>query len=460
MGTTQYEPGMFGRRFKSKRDQILHDPFKGPPITQFIKSSTIWDIWPSVLVFTLEALAITLTNHPKHNYHHGTGSAYAQYTEARRAWGSVIHHSRTLARMIWLHIPDELYPHSEKDSPSDAEVNQAILEKKTMTNLIEAFSVSVKHYLRGERGIFYEDLYHLVCFLPKYGVPSYVQMPKAPQLPELDAFEILKNEKSDEFVKIEVTSENHHNNLSTSTTRSISLYPDPLIPPITLKPSYDPPKRTLCDHLPLFRIFRSLWKGVMNVTKQRRRSFHKLDDDNLPLEILWQLDAYVTSLQRRKILDVPTTNSMNASILGLSDALGTVERVLTTPLPFGYTVHLKFHKITVPATSLISFVFLGFIQISEDIENPFGYSPNDLDLDHFCFDIIAKEIDELTSSPPSNPSNYIFSSSNLPLFNLGQFKTSEEIYQSMKPDELRISLSRKEIPSSNPSSVIIKPGKV
>lgn len=44
---------------------------------------------------------------------------------------------------------------------------------------------------------------------------------------------------------------------------------------------------------------------------------------------------------------------------------------------------------------LISFVFLGFLNISEDIEKPFGYSPNDLDMDHFCFNIIAKELDEL-----------------------------------------------------------------
>ncbi|EGG03525.1 uncharacterized protein MELLADRAFT_109235 [Melampsora larici-populina 98AG31] len=479
MVKAQLESGISGRRFKSKRDQILHDPFKGPPLAQFIKSSTIWDIWPSVSAFTLEAIAIAFTNRPKHDYHHGTGtsSAYAQYTEARRAWGSMIHHSRTLARIIWIHIPDELYPHSEKDPPSDAEVNQAILEKKTMTNLIESFSVSVKHYLRGERGIFYEDLYHLVCFLPKYNVPSYVQMPNAPQLPEFEAFETLKKEKSDKFIKIELPSASHQSNQSTSNSRSTIQYPDPLIPPIKLLPSYNPPKKTLCDHLPVFRIFRSLWKGALNFTKQRRRSVQNLNDDNLPLEILWQLDAYITSLKRRKMLDVPTTNSMNASIVGLSDALSTLERVLTTPLPFGYTVHLKtviwgyllflpfqligtFKKITIPATALISFVFLGFLKISEDIENPFGYSPNDLDLDHFCFNIIAKEIDELTSSPPSNPSDYIFSASNLPLFNLGEFKTAEEIYQSMKPDELRNSLSRKDISSSNSNSSLLKRGEV
>ena len=36
-----------------------------------------------------------------------------------------------------------------------------------MLNMLEAFAVSLKHYLRGESGLHYEDLYHLVLFLPK-----------------------------------------------------------------------------------------------------------------------------------------------------------------------------------------------------------------------------------------------------------------------------------------------------
>lgn len=49
---------------------------------------------------------------------------------------------------------------------------RALIEKKTIMNLLEGFGVSVKHYLRGEEGIFYEDLYHLVKFLPAYALPN------------------------------------------------------------------------------------------------------------------------------------------------------------------------------------------------------------------------------------------------------------------------------------------------
>jgi hypothetical protein len=67
---------------------------------------------------------------------------------------------------------------------------RVLIEKKTIVNLIEAFSVSTKHYLRGEEGIFYEDLYHLVKFLPPYALPA--SLPSA-----VDVSEIPTNPSSD-----------------------------------------------------------------------------------------------------------------------------------------------------------------------------------------------------------------------------------------------------------------------
>jgi hypothetical protein len=49
-----------------------------------------------------------------------------------------------------------------------------LVEKKTVINLLEAFSVALKHYLRGEDGIYYTDLYHLVKFLPPYALPPTI----------------------------------------------------------------------------------------------------------------------------------------------------------------------------------------------------------------------------------------------------------------------------------------------
>jgi ion channel-forming bestrophin family protein len=62
------------------------------------------------------------------------------------------------------------------EGPADLDQNKArvLIEKKTAINLLEAFAVAVKHYLRGEDGIYYADLYHLVKFLPPYAFPSTI----------------------------------------------------------------------------------------------------------------------------------------------------------------------------------------------------------------------------------------------------------------------------------------------
>jgi hypothetical protein len=65
-------------------------------------------------------------------------------------------------------VPDD-ESHSQSEDQRKARV---LIEKKTIINLLEAFAVAVKHYLRAEEGIFYEDLYHLVKFLPAYALPK------------------------------------------------------------------------------------------------------------------------------------------------------------------------------------------------------------------------------------------------------------------------------------------------
>jgi hypothetical protein len=71
---------------------------------------------------------------------------------------------------VWFHVPDT--PSTAPPETAVEERARNIVEKRTAINLVEAFSVAVKHYLRGEEGIYYEDLYHLVKFLPAYSLPA------------------------------------------------------------------------------------------------------------------------------------------------------------------------------------------------------------------------------------------------------------------------------------------------
>src|SRR2546422_527124 len=67
---------------------------------------------------------------------------------------------------------------------------RVLVEKKTAINLTEAFAVAVKHYLRGEEGIDYADLYYLCKYLPSYrlptGIPSQADLHTAPNSPTSD----------------------------------------------------------------------------------------------------------------------------------------------------------------------------------------------------------------------------------------------------------------------------------
>jgi len=44
---------------------------------------------------------------------------------------------------------------------------------------------------------------------------------------------------------------------------------------------------------------------------------------------------------------------------------------------------------------IASFIYLGFLAAGEEIEQPFGYDENDLDLDLFCRAIIHVDIQQL-----------------------------------------------------------------
>jgi ion channel-forming bestrophin family protein len=93
------------------------------------------------------------------------------------------------------------------------------------------------------------------------------------------------------------------------------------------------------------------------------------------------------------------------------DSLGGCERILKTPIPLAYAIHLKqlllIYCFTLPfqfvnqlewwtaaVVILVSFTLFGIEAIGLEIENPFGNDPNDLPLDAICANI-ASNIDAL-----------------------------------------------------------------
>lgn len=57
--------------------------------------------------------------------------------------------ARTMGRIVWFHVPD-VQPLSGDRKDENEDRARVLIEKVTVINLVEAFAVAVKHYLRYE----------------------------------------------------------------------------------------------------------------------------------------------------------------------------------------------------------------------------------------------------------------------------------------------------------------------
>jgi putative membrane protein len=261
-----------------------------------------------------------------------TNTAYDRFWEGRRLWGNVVCGIRNLTRFIWVGV--------REDTPRDA------IEKRSAVNLLIAFAVSTKHYLRAEYGSDYPDLRDYLNHIPKYNTPTSVEP----------------------------------NNTVTS----------------------------------------SLLRQYKDGTKIR--------PSNLPLEISIYLTSYIHHQKVKSTIDPGQFTVMTNTLSGLVECLTGFERILRTPIPLAYSIHLAqsvwvyclalpfqlvkdLGWVTIPVVTITAFTMFGIQSIGEEIENPFGYDANDLPLDEFC-KVVKSEVDIITSVPPPNPDDWIFSDAN------------------------------------------------
>ncbi|KAJ7769189.1 UPF0187-domain-containing protein [Mycena maculata] len=533
--TIQHAETLTHRGFAAAPDAFAPRRRPGSSFIHALLATALFRCWHLLLFFAGWATMLTVLDHHKFKVRIGvtlltvvgtvlgfivsyrTTSSFERYNEGRRLWSQIILASRTFARTVWFHVPAQDRPPTEK---WDLETMRArsVVEKKTMINLLEAFGVAVKHYLRGEDGIYYQDLYYLVKFLPAYalptGIPSnadltngvdgagglsptaarlsnasshkpnlgnqqsflYQRAPpsfgsmSAPHLPlPATAPGPTTRDRRPSAVKIQgiperstpppltITSPTAFNSpvdekslrgrRSLASVRSPGLEPQKIIlaraDEAFLLPGSMPPKYHLFDLFPFSLLVHCLTRRGREVKGKKaarmrakmlmERNGHGVGSHNLPLEITLYLSSYIAALQQRKQTDVPTTNTLLASLNQLVDALTGLERILTTPIPFSYSIHLwtvttlyllalpsqilaTMGWVTIPATILLSFIFYGFLVAGEEIENPFGYDKNDLNLDHFTHNIIRSELRAITSASAPDPDRWAFSPENDLLF--------------------------------------------
>lgn len=137
-----------------------------------------------------------------------------------------------------------------------------------------------------------------------------------------------------------------------------------------------------------------------------------------PLEVAFWIGDYLQQQFNRGCLNAHQLAAMHKLLDGLVDMLGGCERILKTPIPMAYAIHLKqllmlyclslpFQMVgnvgwwTAPIVVLISFTLFGVEEIGIEIENPFGHDPNDLPLDTICATML-RNIEDLISLTPDS----------------------------------------------------------
>ncbi|CAG8790846.1 5234_t:CDS:2, partial [Cetraspora pellucida] len=138
---------------------------------------------------------------------------------------------------------------------------------------------------------------------------------------------------------------------------------------------------------------------------------------------------YITTQTRKERITVPLANNLLMSVNGLIDCLSSFERILRSPIPLAYSIHLTqtvwiyclslpFQLVAFVGWSTIvivffaTFILLGIERIAAEIENPFGYDPNDLKLGDFCR-IIERELKLIINHEPPNVDHWVFNRENI-----------------------------------------------
>ncbi|EKM75838.1 hypothetical protein AGABI1DRAFT_64030 [Agaricus bisporus var. burnettii JB137-S8] len=439
--------------------------FRGGWSWKKFNATVINDIWPEVFFFTLVAVMVCLVSNLT-SVNLGisnalltvlgtvlglvisfrTSSAYERYQDGRKMWTAIGVASKNLTQMIWIHAQSDRSGIEALQNQTDIEV---AVEKKTMINLIQAFSVAVKHFLRDEPGMYYEDLYPLICFLPRH-VNTHLPHEKLPLWHSHEGFE-------EAATQVETTQQESLNGLQIDSTGKLGSWPsrgrrsrrstfDPesVLPRVgsehPLKPARNPPETRITDYIPLFRVFRWLGQVILRRTrsqselggKRLRKRGQGIDlvESHIPLEILLVLSNYSAFLMKHSLIQPAIASGITANLALLQDTLSNLERTCNTPLPFAYQAHLRmslwlyllflpfqiydlFGYITIPGTCFASFLLLGFLEIGQEIENPFNYDLNDLDLDYFCLSL-QRELHQITAYNNPNPCDFLYTNLNQP----------------------------------------------
>lgn len=286
---------------------------------------------------------------------------------------------------------------------------------RSSINLILGFAVALKHKLRFEPHIHYEDLNGLVGYLNTFAKAAYDEEHTKPQ-------KITPWKAAGNYLGIPFAESN---------------------PRKAIKRSKKP-----VGNLPLEIL-----------TYLSGYSETLIANGSLKLPIM--------QTQVRESHSFPWTHCMHLTcftvggLATMTEVLTGTERVLHTPLPAAYSIVISqvtwiyvlmlpfqlysaLNWVTIPGTMIASYIILGIAAIGGEIENPFGRDVNDLPLDSYCEEL-AMELDIIMSAPAPKPEAFMKQTDNMVLFPLS--KSGTETWRKRNVEDIRAALKTKAIVS-------------
>ena len=239
--------------------------------------------------------------------------------------------------------------------------------------------------LRGEPGVYYEDLYPLVCFLPRYSTHAPEVACEEDMLPmwKASAMDADKHRTAHTLTSsrpmspdgngsgsrgsgeqaekdLSALSEDQiYHSMRGRQQRKKKFDPEAALPVVysehPLLPARNPPKESVFDYLPFLRIFKILSRPFRKsqpvlptaaaVAPTRSLTGKRIQpeavDSNVPLEITLFLSSYLAWLLRNGQLQPALATAFTNGISQLQDVVTNLDRIRNTPLPFAYQAHLR-----------------------------------------------------------------------------------------------------------------------
>ncbi|KAJ7632436.1 Bestrophin, RFP-TM, chloride channel-domain-containing protein [Roridomyces roridus] len=310
------------------------------------------------------------------------GTSYDRYWEGRKCFSTMISNVRNLSRLVWIQAaipPTDAQPAFAKGKTPTSDVTEHQLRRKKVEilRLCLSFVFAVKHYLRGEDGLHWED-YRGV--LPA----SFTRSDET----GYNTMHTTASNSNAATMNNSLVAEFHG-----SSTDTINRKPDATK---RVRPKRSKPNVTSAT---------PLLAGT-----NRTVEYHPFADEvsmPLPLVIAHEITRILFQFRREGFLETvgpAGTNAMTGLVQSMVDQMSSMERIANTPIPVSYGIHLKqcvtlylfalpltlvkeLGWSTIPLVTVIAFTFMGIEGIAEEIEMPFGLDAGDLPLDRYCQDL-------------------------------------------------------------------------